>query len=110
MCICARILNLQYHSLTIASSTVPTSLFEITATTVYLVKALVMHSTNFFALSTVIMGLNRSAWILKLGLSGIGSGLNGMGFSVDDFLVGNVGRILYGVVRPGTRKVRNMMR
>jgi hypothetical protein len=62
-------------------------------TTAYLVNASVMHNTNFLLLSVVSIGLNKSAWILQLGRSGIGNGLSGVGFAGDFFLCWHVRQV-----------------
>jgi hypothetical protein len=69
-----------------ASATVSAFLFRITVTVVYLVKASVMQRMNFLLLSAVNMGPNKSVCILQMGHSGIDSGANGVGFTVDFFL------------------------
>ncbi len=76
-----------------ASATVSAFLFWIDVTTAYFVKASVMHKTNFVLLSAVNIGLNKSAWILQLGLSGIGSGCSGVGLIVVLFLCWQVRQV-----------------
>jgi len=100
VCIWAGIPNLQNHSLKMVSATVPAFLFWTSVTTAYFVKASVMQSTNFLLLSAVNICLNKSAWILQLGCSGIGSGDKGIGLAgVLSLLTGQAG--LYIFSRPG---------
>ncbi len=84
--ICAGIPNFANQSLKMASATVSASLLAIAVTTAYLVKAFVMQRTNFLLLSAVSIGSNRSAWIRRLGCSGIGRGTSGVHLFVDFFL------------------------
>jgi len=68
-------------------------LFWIDVTTAYFVKASVMHKTNFLLLSAVNIGQNKSAWILQLGISGIGSGCSGVSLIVPFFLCWQVRQV-----------------
>ncbi len=57
-------------------------LYLLSVTTVYFIKASVMHNMNF-CISAGIIGPLKSAWILTLGRSGVDSGLKGL--SIDFF-------------------------
>jgi hypothetical protein len=70
-----------------ALATVSVSLFSIAVMSVYFVKAPVMHKMYLCWHLVASMGPKRSAWMRMLGWSGISSGCNDGGLSVDDYLL-----------------------
>ncbi len=90
--ICAGMPNLQNHSKQMAFATVSASLFSIAVTRAYLVNASVMQRMYLCCYPAANIGPKRTAWIRRLGWSGIGNGCRSGSLSVDFFIAGIVYR------------------